>query len=124
VKKIARQLLDKLKGEKFILDWQMREVAKAGVRETIRQELDLLPEVYDRKLWDEKVERTCQFVFERYGTPRPVSPACAPEPTFFRDVLWPYDARDQSATAIEAGRFYHLCYPWSYPARSHANPKT
>jgi hypothetical protein len=56
VKKIARQLLDKLKREKFILDWQMREPAKAGVREAIRQEFDLLPEVYDRKLWDEKVE--------------------------------------------------------------------
>lgn len=67
VKKIARQLLDKLKREKFILDWQMRETAKAGVREAIRQEFDLLPEVYDRKLWDEKVERTYQFVFERYG---------------------------------------------------------
>jgi type I restriction enzyme R subunit len=68
VKKIARQLLDKLKGEKFIIDWQMRESAKAGVRETIRQEFDLLPEVYDRKLWDEKVERTYQFVFEHYGS--------------------------------------------------------
>ena len=67
VKKIARQLLDKLKREKFILDWSLRETAKADIRETIRQELDLLPEVYDRKLWDEKVERTYQFVFERYS---------------------------------------------------------
>ena len=69
MKKIARQLLAKLKREKFIMDWQMRESAKAGVRETIRQEFDLLPDVYDRKLWDEKVERTYQFVFEHYGTP-------------------------------------------------------
>ena len=51
------------------MDWQMRESAKAGVRETIRQEFDLLPDVYDRKLWDEKVERTYQFVFEHYETP-------------------------------------------------------
>src|SRR5208337_1441452 len=42
VKKIARELLDKLKREKFILDWRLRETAKADVRETIRQEFDLL----------------------------------------------------------------------------------
>lgn len=74
VKKIAQQLLEKLKKEKFVLDWQLRESAKADVRETIRQEFDELPEVYDRKLWDEKVERTYQFIFEHYGVagPRPL----------------------------------------------------
>jgi type I restriction enzyme R subunit len=45
----------------------MRETAKAGVREAIRQEYDSLPEVYDRKLWDEKVERTYQFCFRAMG---------------------------------------------------------
>ena len=68
VKKIARQLLAKLKREKFILDWRLRETAKADVRETIRQEFDQLPDVYERKLWDEKVERTYQFVFEHFAT--------------------------------------------------------
>ena len=68
VKKIARELLAKLKREKFILDWRLREAAKADVRETIRQEYDLLPEVYERKLWDDKVERTYQFVFEHFGS--------------------------------------------------------
>ncbi|MGE0007567.1 MAG: type I restriction endonuclease subunit R, partial [Parvibaculaceae bacterium] len=67
VKKIARLLLDKLKKEKLVLDWRGKEGAKAGVRETMREELDLLPEVYDRKLWEEKVERTYQFVFERFA---------------------------------------------------------
>jgi type I restriction enzyme R subunit len=66
VKKIARQLLAKLKREKFILDWRLRETAKADVRETIRQEFDQLPDVYEHKLWDEKVERTYQFVFEHF----------------------------------------------------------
>ena len=50
VKKIARQLLEKLKREKFILDWRLRETAKADVRETIRQEYDLLPPVYGREI--------------------------------------------------------------------------
>ncbi len=66
VKRIARQLLETLKKEKFILDWRRREAARAAVREAIREKLDELPEVYDRKLWEEKVERTYQFVFERY----------------------------------------------------------
>ena len=67
VKKIARQLLAKLKREKFILDWRLRETAKADVRETIRQEFDDLAGGLERKLWDEKVERTYQFVFEHYA---------------------------------------------------------
>ena len=54
VKKIARELLAKLKHEKLILDWRNKEMAKAGVRETIREELDALPDVYDRRLWEEK----------------------------------------------------------------------
>jgi len=71
VKKIARELLDKLKREKFILDWRLRETAKADVRETIRQELDLLPAVYAREIWDDKVERTYRFVFEHFGSAQP-----------------------------------------------------
>lgn len=50
----------------MILDWRTKEMAKAGVRETIREELDALPEIYDRRLWEDKVERTYQFVFEHY----------------------------------------------------------
>jgi type I restriction enzyme R subunit len=67
VKKIARDLLARLKREKFILDWRLKATAKSAVREAIREDFDELPEVYDRQLWDEKVERTYQFVFERYS---------------------------------------------------------
>ncbi|HEV2161487.1 MAG TPA: type I restriction enzyme endonuclease domain-containing protein [Stellaceae bacterium] len=66
VKAIARSLLAKLKREKLILDWRLKENAKADVRQTIREEFDGLPEIYNRRLWEEKVERTFQFVFERY----------------------------------------------------------
>jgi type I restriction enzyme R subunit len=65
VKKIARQLLEKLKRERLIIDWRVKETARATVRQTIREELDELPDVYDRKLWEDKVERTYQFIFER-----------------------------------------------------------
>ena len=67
VKKIAGALLTKLKREKLILDWRLKESAKASVREAIREEFDHLPEVYERKIWEEKVERTYQFVFEQFG---------------------------------------------------------
>jgi len=68
VKKLARELLAKLKKEKLVLDWRSKETAKAGVRQTIGEEFDAhLPEVYDRKLFEEKVQRTYQFVFERMG---------------------------------------------------------
>jgi type I restriction enzyme R subunit len=66
VKAVARRLLAKLKREKLILDWRLKENAKADVRQTIREGYDELPEVYDRRLWEEKVERTFQFMFERY----------------------------------------------------------
>jgi type I restriction enzyme R subunit len=76
VKAIARRLFAKLKREKLILDWRLKENAKADVRQTIREEFDELPEVYDRRLREEKVERTFQFMFERYpGEIATVSPA-------------------------------------------------
>ena len=67
VSKIAGALLSKLKRDKLILDWRLKEGAKAAVREAIRDELDRLPDVYERKIWEEKVERTYQFVFEQFG---------------------------------------------------------
>jgi hypothetical protein len=67
VKAIARHLLAKPKREKLILDWRLKENAKADVRQTIREEYAELPEVYDRRLWEDKVERTFQFMFERYA---------------------------------------------------------
>lgn len=54
--------------EKLILDWRTKEQAKAAIRETIREELDALPDVYERRLWEEKVERTYQFVFEHFDS--------------------------------------------------------
>ncbi|ESX96702.1 type I restriction endonuclease subunit R [Mesorhizobium sp. LNJC403B00] len=68
VKKLARELLAKLRKDKLVLDWRIKETAKAGVRQTIGEEFDAhLPDVYDRKLFEEKVQRTYQFVFERMG---------------------------------------------------------
>jgi type I restriction enzyme R subunit len=48
------------------LDWRLKENAKAGVRQTIREDFDDLPDVYDRRIWEEKVERAFQYVYEHY----------------------------------------------------------
>ena len=37
------------------------------MRETIRQEYDVLPAVYAPELWNDKVGRTYRFVFEHFG---------------------------------------------------------
>jgi type I restriction enzyme R subunit len=66
VKRIAKTLLETLKGEKLVLDWRLKERAKAGVRMTIQQSLDALPPAYEDTIWADKVGRTYQWVFERY----------------------------------------------------------
>jgi hypothetical protein len=45
---------------------RLKENAKADARQTICEEYDELREVYDRHIWEDKVERTFQFMFERY----------------------------------------------------------
>ena len=42
--------------------------SELGLPELALGELDLLPEVYERRLWEEKVERTYQYVFEHFET--------------------------------------------------------
>ncbi|HEY2708605.1 MAG TPA: type I restriction endonuclease subunit R [Caulobacteraceae bacterium] len=66
VKQIAKDMLDKLKSEKLILDWRLKERAKAAVRVAIQQSLDALPPAYADEIWADKVGRTYQWVFERY----------------------------------------------------------
>lgn len=66
VKKIARALLQRLKTEKLVLDWWKKPWTKAAVRVAIEEELDKLPEAYEQPVWDDKVERAFQFVYERY----------------------------------------------------------
>ncbi|MBN9336010.1 type I restriction endonuclease subunit R [Devosia sp.] len=72
VKRVAKSLLDKLKAEKLVLDWRLKERAKAAVKATIQQLYDDgLPRAYGQGVFDEKVERTYQWVFERYAGQRP-----------------------------------------------------
>lgn len=67
VKKAARDLLQKLKREKLVLDWRKRQQSRAEVRVAIEKTLDHeLPPVYSTQLFQTKCDAIYQHVFESY----------------------------------------------------------
>jgi type I restriction enzyme R subunit len=66
VKKVARELLDTLKGEKLVLDWRKKQQSRALVRLSIEQMLDQLPPPYTRELYRQKCETVYQHVYDCY----------------------------------------------------------
>lgn len=66
VKKVAGQLLEKLKQEKLVLDWRKKEMTRAAVRQTIDIILDELPEVYSKEYYDQRCEQVYQHIFDAY----------------------------------------------------------
>lgn len=66
VKKVAGQLLEKLKQEKLVLDWRKKEMTRAAVRQTIEIILDELPEVYSKDFYDQRCEVVYQHVYDAY----------------------------------------------------------
>lgn len=66
VKKVARELLESLKGEKLVLDWRKRQQSRAMVRHTIEVGLDRLPERYAREAYKAKCETVYQHVYDSY----------------------------------------------------------
>jgi type I restriction enzyme R subunit len=77
VKKVARELLEKLQAQLQVRQWQLRPQPRAAVHSTIRFTLNELPEdPYPEPMWNEKVEAVWQFVFNRYqpvGSPEGLS---------------------------------------------------
>ena len=66
VKKVAKELLAKLKDQQLVLDWKKRQQTKAAVRNTIEEVLDSLPDVYDRKLFAQKCDKVYLHIYESY----------------------------------------------------------
>ncbi len=66
VKRIAKDLIEKLKDELLVLDWKKRQVTRARVEVCIQDELDELPTIYDRRLYADKCSRVYEHVFEKY----------------------------------------------------------
>lgn len=66
VKMVAKELLEKLKQEKFGLDWRKRQEARAGVQVSISEILDHLPPKYTQEIYDKKCQVVFQHVYESY----------------------------------------------------------
>ncbi len=67
VKKIAKDLLEKLKKEKLVLDWRKRQQSRAQVRLTVEEILNKgLPKIYTSELYNKKCDVIYQHVYESY----------------------------------------------------------
>lgn len=66
VKQVARELLEKLKREKLVLDWRKRQQARADVRLTIEESLDRLPARYTAPVYREKCQQVYMHVYDAY----------------------------------------------------------
>ena len=66
VKKLARELLATLKEEKLVLDWRKKQQTRASVKVTISRVLDQLPKAFEAGVWQEKVDRVYQHVYDSY----------------------------------------------------------
>ena len=66
VKKIAHELLNKLKSGKLVLDWRKKQQAKASVKLCIEEILEHLPPVFDEDLYHQKCGLVYQHVYESY----------------------------------------------------------
>lgn len=67
VKVISKQLLDKLKREKLVLDWRKRQQTRADVYLTIQTILDEgLPESYTKPEFENKSNLVYQHVYDSY----------------------------------------------------------
>jgi type I restriction enzyme R subunit len=66
VKRVVRELLDRLKREKLVLEWRARQQSKADVRITIEEGLDELPEAYSQPVWNTKCDLIYQHIFDSY----------------------------------------------------------
>jgi type I restriction enzyme, R subunit len=68
VKKVVRELMEKLKQEKLVLDWQKQQRTKATVKFFIEELFDTrLPEKYDKNLFQAKCDLTFMHVYDVYG---------------------------------------------------------
>ena len=66
VKEVARELLETLKEEKLLLDWQRKRALRAGVRLAIMDKLEELPEVDSPQQYEEKCSLIYDHVLNTY----------------------------------------------------------
>jgi type I restriction enzyme R subunit len=68
VKKVARELLERLRDLLDAVDWTRGQQTRASVQSAIRVKLNELPEEpYPEAVWNTKVGAVWEFVLQRYG---------------------------------------------------------
>jgi type I restriction enzyme, R subunit len=67
VKKVAHELLEKLKADRLVIDWRKKQQAKAAVKLCIEEVLDSLPSVFDEDVYHQKCGLVYQHVYESYA---------------------------------------------------------
>jgi len=67
IKKIAKELLVKLKSEKLVLDWRKKQQTRADVMVTIKNLLfDELPQSYETKDYSQKCDLVYRHIYDAY----------------------------------------------------------
>ena len=67
IKAVAKELLQKVTKEKFVLDWRKRQQSRAQVRVTIEEVLDKgLPEKFPPDLYRQKCDVIYQHFYDSY----------------------------------------------------------
>jgi type I restriction enzyme R subunit len=66
VKKVAHDLLEKLKSGKLVLDWRKKQQARASVRLCIEEILENLPPIFTAEIYRQKCGLVYQHVYESY----------------------------------------------------------
>jgi type I restriction enzyme R subunit len=67
VKKVAEELLTKLRAERLVLDWKKRQQTRAQVRVTIEEVLDQgLPDKFTPAVFQQKCEDIYKHIFDSY----------------------------------------------------------
>jgi type I restriction enzyme R subunit len=67
VKKVARDLLDRLK-QLLVLNWRQKSSARSQLKLTIEDVLDTgLPRAYDKPLYEQKCSALFEHVYESYS---------------------------------------------------------
>ena len=66
LKKVAHDLLETLKRDKLVIDWRKKQQSRASVRVAVEEQLDRLPNVFTTALWQAKVEKVYQHVYDSY----------------------------------------------------------
>ena len=67
MKRVAQELLDTSQLEKLVLDWRKKSQGRAGVKMTVEEMLDRLPQAFNTELYRAKCEQVYQHVYDSYA---------------------------------------------------------